>query len=430
MQWWMRPGTEPLLGDQEAGAARRRAARRPARARRRRRSRRARRSAPNALVRVLHRRHVAQDLHARRVDRHDEHRRALVAVRVGVGDRHDDQEVGDRRVGGEPLAAVDDPVVAVLDGARLQQRRVAARGVGLGHRERRAQVAGQQRVQPLLLLVLRAGQREDLGVARVRRLVAERDRRERLRAEDLVHQAELDLAEALAAEVGRQVRRPQAALADLLLQRRDRALEAVLAELVEDRLERPDLLAHEVAHPVELLLELGLGGEVPGHARPDHARVAPATPGSATRAFEACDDGTDAGGAPRERRRRPASEVAAATAVVRGDARTAPAPDGCGHARTAASRPCTARRAAMHRMARVMPRQTAPRLAAHRDDVAGSDAADRRRGDRGRGGAAVRHRLRFLARRRAAGCSRRRVGPRRRPRRAARATRSAPRSTC
>ena len=84
-------------------------------------------------------------------------------------------------------------------------------------------------------------------------------------AEDLVHEAELDLAEALAAEVGRQVGGPQAALLDLLLERRDGALEALLAELLEDGLDRPDLLAHELAHPVELLLELGLRREVPRH---------------------------------------------------------------------------------------------------------------------------------------------------------------------
>ena len=121
-------------------------------------------------------------------------------------------------------------------------------------------------MQPLLLLVLRAGQREDLGVARVGRRVAEHDGRERRRPEDLVHQAELDLAEALAAELGVQVRGPQAALAHLLLQRRDRPAERVVAELAEDRLDRPDLLAHERAHPVQLLLELGLGREIPGHA--------------------------------------------------------------------------------------------------------------------------------------------------------------------
>jgi hypothetical protein len=61
---------------------------------------------------------------------------------------------------------------------------------------------------------------------------------------------------------------PQAALLDLLAQRRDDALEAVLAELLEDGLDRPDLFAHEVAHPVELLLELGLRREVPRHRLP------------------------------------------------------------------------------------------------------------------------------------------------------------------
>src|ERR687893_435890 len=95
---------------------------------------------------------------------------------------------------------------AIRNRARVEQRRVAPGGVGLGHRERRAQVAGQQRVQVLLLLVLGPGQREDLGVAGVRRLVAEDDRRERARAEDLVHEAELDLAEALPAQVGWEVR--------------------------------------------------------------------------------------------------------------------------------------------------------------------------------------------------------------------------------
>ena len=185
--------------------------------------------------------------------------------RVGIGDRHHDQEVGDRAVGGEPLVAVDHPLVAVADGGGLQQRRIRAGGVGLGHAERRLQVPGQQRMQVALLLLLAAGQREDLRVAGVGRRVAERQRRDRAGAEDLVHQPELDLAEPLAAELGIEVRRPQAALADLLGERRDRALEPVVAELVDQRLQRPDALAHELAHPVELLLKLGLCGEIPGH---------------------------------------------------------------------------------------------------------------------------------------------------------------------
>ena len=111
------PRAEPLLGDQEAGTARA--------------EQRVQRHVnvlvddlgvtavrPVALGRVLHRRHVAHDPDARRVHRHDEHRRALVAVRVWVGDGHHDQEVGDRRVRREPLAAADHPPIAVLDRAR------------------------------------------------------------------------------------------------------------------------------------------------------------------------------------------------------------------------------------------------------------------------------------------------------------------------
>jgi hypothetical protein len=82
----------------------------------------------------------------------------------------------------------------------------------------------------------------------VRRGVAEREGRDRARPQDLVHQPELDLAEALAAEVRRQVRGPQSAALDLLLQRRVDAVERRLIEVGDDRLDRPDLLAHEGAH--------------------------------------------------------------------------------------------------------------------------------------------------------------------------------------
>ena len=221
--------------------------------------------APEALVGVLHRGDVTDDPNARGVSVDDQHRSALVGPRVGVGDHHHDQEVGDRAVGGEPLVAVDHPLVAVTDGAGLQQRRVRAGGVGLGHAERRLQIAGQQRVQVALLLLGGAGEREDLRVTRVRRRVAEHQRRDRARAEDLVHQAELDLAKALAAELRVQVRGPQTLFLDLLLQRPGGAPQPLPSELARKRLERPDVLAHERAHPLQFGLELGLGGEIPAH---------------------------------------------------------------------------------------------------------------------------------------------------------------------
>src|SRR5437868_1005895 len=113
-------------------------------------------------------------------------------------------------------------------------------------------------MQIALLLLLASGQRQDLRVAGVRRGVAERQRRDRAGAEDLMHQPELDLAESghrrrsrWSAELGIEVSRPQAALADLLGERRDRAFEPVVAELIDQRLQRPDALAHDLAHPVE-----------------------------------------------------------------------------------------------------------------------------------------------------------------------------------
>ena len=76
-----------------------------------------------------------------------------------------------------------------------------------------------------------------------------------------MHQAELDLAEALAAQLGVQVRGVQAALLDSLAQRRHRAQQLLVGEV--ERLERPDLLADELLHPVQVRLELGFGREVP-----------------------------------------------------------------------------------------------------------------------------------------------------------------------
>jgi len=70
------------------------------------------------------------------------------------------------------------------------------------------------------------------------------------------------------------VRRPQPAALDLLLQRCEHAVEAVAAQLLEDRLQRPDLVPDELPDPVELLLKLGLRREVPRH-RPISFRAGP-----------------------------------------------------------------------------------------------------------------------------------------------------------
>jgi hypothetical protein len=220
---------------------------------------------PVVLVRLLHVGDVSDEHDARRLDGDDEHRGPLVGCRVGVGHGHHDQEVRDRPVGREPLVPVEDVAVAVAHGPRAELRRVRAGRVRLRHRERGPEPALEQRVEPPLLLLVRAGEGEDLAVARVRRLAAERRRGVDRRAEDLVHQPELDLAEALAPELRREVRGPQPPLLHLFLQRGEDAVELVLSELVRDRLDRPDLLADEGPHPLELGVELGIGRKVPGH---------------------------------------------------------------------------------------------------------------------------------------------------------------------
>ena len=223
--------------------------------------------APERRVRILHGRHVPHDVDPGCVRRHDDHRRPLVGMDVRVGHRHHDQEVRHRPVGGEPLVPVDHPLVAVPHRRRRQQRRIRSGRVGLGHGERRPQLPVQQRLQPplALRLVTRGldAHRQQLRVPRIGRVVAEHHRRQRRLAQDLVHQAQPHLPEPHAAQRRRQVRRPQPLGLDLLLQRPHGHPHLVVGEI--QGLEREHLLAHEAAHPLQLLLELGLGREIPGH---------------------------------------------------------------------------------------------------------------------------------------------------------------------
>jgi len=75
---------------------------------------------------------VADDADPGRVRRHDQHRHALVGADVGIGHAHHDQERGMTRVRREPFLPVDDPLVAVADGPRREERRIGAR-MGLRH---------------------------------------------------------------------------------------------------------------------------------------------------------------------------------------------------------------------------------------------------------------------------------------------------------
>ena len=190
---------------------------------------------------------------------HDEH-----AVRA-----HDEEDVGDAARAREPLLAVDDPLVAVALGVRLEEVRVGA-ALRLGHRVRRPHLLVEHRLEPALLLLVGAVRGEHLHVAGVGRGRAEHLRRRRVPAEDLVQQPELELPVAGAAELLVEEDRPQALVLDLVLQALDERLDlrVLRAHRVrEHELERLDLLAAELLDPVELLLELRFGGEIPSHVR-------------------------------------------------------------------------------------------------------------------------------------------------------------------
>jgi len=131
---------------------------------------------PDRRVVVAEDVHVALDAHARRVLGHQDHRLAPVQLgMVGRGEPHHDQQLAVlvERAGGEPLAAVDDVMVAVAADLAAYVGGIAGRDFRLGHREGRADLSGQQRLQPSALLLGRAVLGEHLHVAGVGRRAVE-----------------------------------------------------------------------------------------------------------------------------------------------------------------------------------------------------------------------------------------------------------------
>ena len=218
---------------------------------------------------------VADDLDARGLGRNDEQRHLVVGARLGVGHGHDDEERGVLGVGGKPLLTVDHPVVAVPGRGGDELSRVGAT-LRFGHRIARGDLAAEQRLQVAGLLLVGAEHRQNLGVARIRRLATEHRRRPAGTAEDLVEQRELDLAEALATELRAQMRGPQPLILHLLLQRPQNRhhLGVLLVIWVEgDEIEGFKLVPHELFDPVELCLIFRVCFEIPhgGHPFPGAA---------------------------------------------------------------------------------------------------------------------------------------------------------------
>jgi hypothetical protein len=86
---------------------------------------------------------------------------------------------------------------------------------------------------------------------------------------DLVDETELQLTEAGPAEFLVEEQRPESLVLDLVLEILDERLDLRVLRshgVREHHVERLDLFAAELLHPVELLLELGFRREIPGHA--------------------------------------------------------------------------------------------------------------------------------------------------------------------
>ena len=149
----------------------------------------------------------------------------------------------------------------------------------LGHRVDHRDLALEQRIEPPLLLLVRAEHGEHVRLAAARRPRPGREDVGRpVRAADhLVQEGQVHLAEALPTLLGRQVGGVELLvlhlLAPLLEELSDRALWPTdVDHVVEQRLDRLDLLGHEAIGPIESRLHVGVGAEVPCHRQilPDH----------------------------------------------------------------------------------------------------------------------------------------------------------------
>jgi hypothetical protein len=137
-----------------------------------------------------------------------------VLRRAGLA--HQDEDLAARIVGAArpPLAAVDHVVVAVALDAAGNVGGIRRRDRGLGHQEGRADLAGEQRLQPAILLFFVAVALDRLHVAGVRRGAIEHLRRPRHAPHDLAQRRVLQVGQAFGcARRARQEQIPQLRIA-------------------------------------------------------------------------------------------------------------------------------------------------------------------------------------------------------------------------
>src|SRR5579875_1571052 len=153
----------------------------------------------------------ALDLDSRCVHRYQDHRLLQMRGRSRIGFAHEDEDLAARAaaVRRPPLAAVYDVLIAIYLDARGDVRRVRRCDAGFRHRESRADLAAQERLEPPFLLLLVAVANEGFHVARVGRIAIERFRRDMRTAHDLAYRRVLGVAEACAVLAFRQKEIPQ-----------------------------------------------------------------------------------------------------------------------------------------------------------------------------------------------------------------------------
>ena len=188
---------------------------------------------------------------------------------VRVGHRHHDEEVGHRSVRGEPLVPVDDPLVAVAHRRRRQQRRVRSRRLRLGHGEGRPQrrrragaaaTSGACSSSPVASIPTASNSALPESGALLPKTTGASGDCPRI---SCIRPSRTCPNPMPPSAGGRCAAHRPCALTSLL-QRPDHHADLVVGQI--ERLEREHLLPHEAAHPLQLLLELGLGREIPGHA--------------------------------------------------------------------------------------------------------------------------------------------------------------------
>jgi hypothetical protein len=230
---------------------------------------------------VAEHREVALDRHAGCLRLAQDHALLLVGRAVGIGLAHHDHDLAARIEDSRrpPLQAVDHVVVAVAADLGADVGGVRRRHLGLGHRERRADLPVEQRLEPALLLLGVPVARDHLHVPGVGRGAVEHLGREPDAAHHLAQRRVLEVGEAGAVTALGQEEVPEPGRARLALQLLDdrRDLPAIGAErahlLVVGLLVGVDVLVHEARELLERELGLVAVGEIHGGPPARHRRA-------------------------------------------------------------------------------------------------------------------------------------------------------------